>query len=659
MPELAFFIGKGGVGKTTVSSAYAASYAAAHPRKKVLLLSTNPAHNLADVFEIGARARPARATKDKSLKEPTKTRAAGRLNLWQIDAEKHFREFLEPYRDALLDLIESGTIFTREEIEPLLETTLPGMAEVSALIAISQLLTSDEYDAIVVDTAPMGHTLRMFEMPQHFVRFLDFLDLAGSRDRWLAQRFGEKQGGPISSGVLETWRAMAEQVRVALTSENAALFLVTTPEEFSLNEAARSVEALAASVPELEISGVVLNRAVTQKTKCARCGHRVKMTEQALKFIKKNFGGALTKIAEDAGGPVLGAAPLRALGDQVFRGKKAHAAKRAPARKMPTMESAAWPVAEAPLQFTMGKGGGGKTTVSASLGFHQRDERPKINVTVCSTDPAPSLDDIFAADITAKPKFVLGDKKFFAMEMDSVAEFRAWAERMREKIDRALTSQTERGVHVDLSFDRKIFSSLLEIVPPGVDEIFAIFKILDLIEASGAQTVIIDMAPTGHALELLRMPERMLMWSRLLLKSLAPHRTLPIAQDVAVQIATLGQRVRELAETLKNGSRANAFAVMLAEPMPDRETGRLLASLNEMDIVVSGLFVNRVLMNETRNRSGKCARCKRAQSFQAATLAGMKKKYPKQTIYLLPEFGREIAGAKALREFTGKLWRLA
>jgi arsenite/tail-anchored protein-transporting ATPase len=647
MPELAFFIGKGGVGKTTVSSAYAASWAAAHPRKKVLLLSTDPAHNLADIVET--------TLGDK----PTKIRARG-LHLWQVHAEKHFREFLKPYRDALLDLIESGTIFTREEIEPLLETTLPGMAEISALIAISQLLSSDEFDAIVVDTAPMGHTLRMFEMPQHFVRFLDFLDLAGSRDRWLSQRFGEKKGGPISSGVLEAWRAMAEQVRAALTSENAQLYLVTTPEEFSLNEAARSAEALAASVPELRISGVVLNRAVNRKTKCVRCRHRAEITVDAKKFIEKSFGDARLKITEDQGAPVVGISALRALGDQIFRGKKSRTVNSAPARKMPAMKSAAWPIAEAPLLFTMGKGGVGKTTVSASLGFHQREDRPKAPVTVCSTDPAPSLDDIFAADVTSKPQSVLGDKKFFAMEMDSVAEFRSWADRMRERIDSALSSQTGGGVHVDLSFDRKIFSSLLEIVPPGVDEIFAIFKILDLLESGGAkQTVIIDMAPTGHALELLRMPERMLMWSRLLLKSLAPHRTLPIAQDVAVQIATLGQRVRELAEMLKSGSRANAFAVTLAEPLPDRETGRLLASLKEMGIGVSGLFVNRVLMNEALDHSGGCERCKRAQSFQATTLAGMKKKYPKQTIYLLPEFGHEVVGCKALQDFTGKLWQLA
>lgn len=643
MPELAFFIGKGGVGKTTISSSYAAAFAGRNPRKSVLLLSTDPAHSLADIFQV------------KLSDKPVRLRGKGTLHVWQINAEKHFHAFLKPYREALLDLIESGTIFSRAEIEPLLETTLPGMAEVSALIAISELLRDKEYDAIIVDTAPIGHTLRMFEMPQHFMRFLEFLDLAGSRDRWLAQRFGEKRGGPVSESVLQTWRAMVEQVRDALTSERADLFLVTSPEDFSLNEALRSADALADSVPELQINSVVLNRAVKAKTKCGRCGHRARITADAQKFIQKNFRDTSLRTAEDQGGPVLGLAGLRAFGEHIFYGKALRPAKLPSQQRFPEVKQSRWPQVEAPLVFTMGKGGVGKTTVSASLGFHERKERSRVAVTVCSTDPAPSLDDIFGADITAKRKWVLGDKKFFAIEMDSVAEFRRWAGVMQQKIDSALTSQTGGGVHVDLSFDRKIFSSLLEIVPPGVDEIFSIFRLLDLLENSGkGSKVIIDMAPTGHALELLRMPERMLMWSRLLLKSLAPHRTLPIAQDVAVQIASLGQRVRELAEMLKRPLRAAAYVVMLAEPLPDRQTLRLLASLNELGIGVRGIFVNRLLIDDSN-----CNRCRRARAWQAVTLSGLKKRYPKQTIYLLPEFEREVAGREALREFTRGLWLMA
>src|SRR5437016_8764234 len=134
---------------------------------------------------------------------------------------------------------------------------------------------------------------------------------------------------------------------------------------------------------------------------------------------------------------------------------------------------------------------------------------------------------------------------------------------MQEKIGRALSSENE-GVHVDFSFDRQIFTALLNIVPPGVDEIFAIFKILELAAGKGA-TVVIDMAPTGHALELLRMPERMLLWSRLLLKSLAAHRTLPLAQDAAVEIASVGQQVRELTKVLQDDVRSRVMVVTLPE----------------------------------------------------------------------------------------------
>src|SRR5207253_1920309 len=192
-------------------------------------------------------------------------------------------------------------------------------------------------------------------------------------------------------------------------------FLVTSAEEFSLNEALRSADALAASVPELRISSIILNRAVTSKTKCVRCSQRAKMTAAAQKFIKKNFRKVPMRIAEDAGGPVLGVAALRAFGDEVFRGKATRKAKRVAGRKFPALASAEWPVADVPLVFTMGKGGVGKTTVSASLGFHQRAEQPLVSLTVCSTDPAPSLDDIFQANITGKPKAVFGDKKFSAI----------------------------------------------------------------------------------------------------------------------------------------------------------------------------------------------------------------------------------------------------
>jgi len=219
-----------------------------------------------------------------------------------------------------------------------------------------------------------------------------------------------------------------------------------------------------------------------------------------------------------------------------------------------------WPVLKTPLTMVVGKGGVGKTTISAALSFNTR-AKSKLPVEICSVDPAPSLDDIFQADITDEARAVLGDSKFLASEMDSVRLFRQWVAGVKETIDQATTGNVS-GIHVDLSFERRLFSELLEIVPPGVDEVLAIVHILDLlIDSSGR--VVIDMAPTGHALDLLRTPQRILAWTRLLLKTLAAHRTLDFARAAGVEVAELGQRVRELLDLLKDPERSCIYTVML------------------------------------------------------------------------------------------------
>src|SRR5579863_3415065 len=177
VPRFTFFVGKGGVGKTTVSSAYALYRAAQRPHSKVLLLSTDPAHSLADVLQNSLNNKPRRL------------RAKGELWARQIDPARPIHAFLDREGGAILALLNKGSLFTGDELEPLLDTSLPGMSELAALLAIDELLAGS-YDEVVVDTAPMGHTIRLFEMPEHFARFLAVLDAAAERDVILARHFG-------------------------------------------------------------------------------------------------------------------------------------------------------------------------------------------------------------------------------------------------------------------------------------------------------------------------------------------------------------------------------------------------------------------------------------------------------------------------------------
>jgi arsenite-transporting ATPase len=354
----------------------------------------------------------------------------------------------------------------------------------------------------------------------------------------------------------------------------------------------------------------------------------------------------------------MGVKALSAFAEHVFEGKRLKL--WLPPKKVVDvcLKKVAWPTLTVPLNFVLGKGGVGKTTISAALGVITRKGK-RHPVQICSVDPAPSLDDIFQQAIGDEPVSVLGDSKFRASEMDSVAIFAQWVREVRANIE-DVTGAEVSGIHIDLSFERQLLSELLEIVPPGVDEVLAIFRILDLLSndvSSGRdQRVVIDMAPTGHALELLRMPDRILAWTRPLLKTLAAHRTLAAARDAAVRIAGLGQQVRELMSLLKDDARARIHIVLLPELLPDRETERLVSGLRTLHLIPKSMFVNRVIFAED---VGKCPRCIRSMQLQQIVIAGLRKKYKGIDIYVVRNFSQEIAGKAALDAFTGELWQVA
>ena len=632
-----FFLGKGGVGKTTVSSAYALHRAAKQPRQRLLLLSTDPAHSLADVLQV------------KLSDAPKRLRTSGQLWARQIDPEKQIAKFLRAEREEILALLNKGSLFTRDELEPLLDTSLPGMAEVAALLAIHELQARD-YDEVIVDTAPMGHAIRLFEMPQHFARFLDVLETAASRDVVLAQHFG---GRVHREPALDRWEHMVESVEQALSAGRSRLVLVTTAEPFSLNEAARSASAFPSATATNRIDEIVLNRVVDAGTDCARCQQRGRQGRAAQKFLRTHFPKAKVLKADDPGCPILGVKALQHFGAHVFAEKKLARSVIAKPPKAAgiTLEATTWPELVTPLTLTLGKGGVGKTTVSAGLAYHHRKSRGSDGVVVCSIDPAPSLDDVFAVKVGDKLQPVLRDNKLQAVEVDAMAEFRQWTGQLRAKLNESMTGE-QSGLHLDLSLDRKFLLTLLDVVPPGVDEIFAVFRILDLLRTGNR--VVIDMAPTGHALEVLRTPARLLAWTRVLLKTLAAHRTLPIARDAAVEVATLSQNVRELASILRDSQRCQLAVVTLPEPLPDYETRRLLLGLRELEAPLGQVFINRV----STGSGESCPRCKLAAQWQASSVASLRRQLRSSEIFVVPEFDTPIAGAKGLQRLTRRLFKL-
>jgi arsenite-transporting ATPase len=635
--ELTFFVGKGGVGKTTTSAAYAAWLAANAPRRRILLLSTDPAHSLADVLQMKLGNTPKRISKN--------------LSVWQIDAAKRFQQFIAEHREQMLEVIEQGTIFRRAEIEPFLDTALPGMSEMAALLALIDLLDSAEYERVVVDTAPFGHTLRLFQLPEQFQKLLAFLDAAMRRDQTLAAHFGGRVAQPGNAFVGE-WQEMFARVTAMLASRATEIMLVTSAEAFALEQSVRVREHLDAL--KLPLTGIVLNRVVTSSRACPKCKRLATEAKRAQRFLGREFSKLPIYIGEDLGFPILGVEALAGFGANVFGGANRRIRTAVPLPTVvPRLTETSWPSASQKISFTLGKGGVGKTTISAGIAYSARKQ--KHAVIICSTDPSPSLDEVFGQPVGNEPVAVLGDNRFHAIEVDSLAEYQTFTARLRRSLDRSL--RVERGgVHVELSHELDVLNALLDIMPPGVDELLGILRITRLVQDDRAR-VVIDMAPTGHALELLRMPERMLHWSRLLMKVLAAHRDLAVAQDVAVEVAGLAQDVRGLLGLLRDREQCAVFPVMLAEPLPDQETRRLLAELDGLQLRPAAIFVNRVHFSSSNAR--KCAWCDTAAKWQHATLAKLGRASGKQTIYAVRDFAEEISGEDGLRKLTSELWQLS
>ena len=200
-----------------------------------------PAHSLADMLEIA---------KSKSTKIGIFLRA--RIGLpgsrakspsGRSIATASSRNFLKAIAKAFSTLLRTARSSTAKKSLHCWIQRFPACQKLRGCSRLRDMLESGEHDHIVVDTAPFGHTLRLFELPGHFQRFLNFLEVASSRDDLLAQRFGGRASSPAHS-FLEKWQATVRQVKEAFSAEQAEVLLVTSPETFSLNEAVRCVDAL-------------------------------------------------------------------------------------------------------------------------------------------------------------------------------------------------------------------------------------------------------------------------------------------------------------------------------------------------------------------------------------------------------------------------------
>lgn len=510
-----FYTGKGGVGKT--STACATAVTLADMGKKILLISTDPASNLQDVFntELTNIGRP--------IKEVPNLMVA---NLDPIKAAAEYKEsMIAPYRGKLPDVV----------IENMAEQ-LSGSCtvEIAAFNEFSNFITDEkaqkEYDHIIFDTAPTGHTLRMLQLPSAWSNFI-------SENTHGASCLGQLSG-------LENKKAIyREAVQTLADGKLTTLVLVARPEETPLKEAERASKELSAIGVENQI--LVINGVLTD------------YDDSVSESIYRKQQKSLQEIPQDLKLITTYTIPLRAYNVIGIENVRAFLLTDNYSIRKEELDSQSIPQLTNIIDdlfnmnkkviFTMGKGGVGKTTIAAAIALGLAERGKKVHLT--TTDPAAHL------------KYIIDEKAGITQShIDEKEELEKYKVEVLSKARETMSDD-------DIAYiDEELHS-------PCTQEIAVFRAFSEIVENLDNEVVVIDTAPTGHTLLLLDSTQ-------------SYHRQIERSQgDIPESVKKLLPRLRDTAQT-------EVIIVTLAETTPVYEAMRLEDDLKRAGIHSKWWVVN-------------------------------------------------------------------
>ena len=516
-PRFLFFTGKGGVGKTSIACASAIQLAEAG--KQVLLVSTDPASNVGQVFGI---------TIGNNI---TAIPAVPNLAALEIDpqaaAQLYRDKIVGPVRGLLPEAVVKGI---EEQLSGACTTEIAAFDEFTALLIDSPLTA--EYDHIVFDTAPTGHTIRLLQLPGAWSGFLE-----------------EGKGDASCLGPLAGLEKQREQYKAAVDAladaEKTRLILVARAQQSTLREVARTHEELASI--GLKQQYLVIN-ALLPKTEAE--------TDALAAAIYKREQDALHNIPE-----VLKALPqdmvvLKAF-DLVGLDALRQLLKNTPWHPQKTINTTL--VLDKPslsklvdniaadghgLIMLMGKGGVGKTTIAAAVAVELAHRGLSVHLT--TSDPAAHLSETLSGTLNG----VLD--KLTVSRIDPHAETERYRQHVLETKGAMLDAQGRALLEEDLR-------------SPCTEEIAVFQAFSRIIREAGKKFVVMDTAPTGHTLLLLDATG-------------AYHR------EVSRQMGNTSLHFTTPMMQLQNQQQTKVLIVTLAEKTPVLEAANLQADLRRAGI---------------------------------------------------------------------------
>lgn len=510
-----FYTGKGGVGKTSIACATAVTLA--DDGKKVLLISTDPASNLQDVFHTEL------TNKGVPISEVPGLVVA---NLDPIQAAAEYREsVIAPYRGKLPDVVLEN-----------MEEQLSGSCtvEIAAFNEFSNFITDEkaesEYDYIIFDTAPTGHTLRMLQLPS---AWSDFISKSTHGVSCLGQLSGLEERKDIYKKAVETLS----------NGDMTTLILVSRPEVSPLKEAERASRELA----DLNVNNqmLVINGVLEQHDD-AVSDSLFEKQQNALKNMPDGIKGIPSYTVPLRAYNITGMENVRNL---LVRDNLVVSDESLNVSEIPKLSKIIDNLYDSGKKviFTMGKGGVGKTSIAAAVALGLAAKGKKVHLT--TTDPAAHL------------KFVIEENENITLSrIDEQGELKRYQEEVLTKARETMSADDIAYIEEDLR-------------SPCTQEIAVFRAFAEIVEKAEGEIVVIDTAPTGHTLLLLDSTQ-------------SYHREVQRTQG------TIPEPVRKLLPRLRNEEETEVIIVTLAETTPVYEALRLVEDLKRAEIAAKWWVIN-------------------------------------------------------------------
>ena len=620
--------------------------------RSVLLVSTDPAHSLGDALGMRLSAAPERIRRA--------------LFGVELDGSRAFARWLREHRRALGDVLEHGTWLDRADVESLLDLSLPGIDELVGLIEIDRLASQRPYGSVVIDTAPTGHTLRLLSAPDAVAAMAELLDALQKEHRLIRERFARIRRPEAADQLIALLADQARDAAARLRDRKwTAFHWVTLAEPMSVAESRDAIAALHAS--GIRVTDVIINRVLPRGARtCPMCDRRRADEERQVAEIARTMGrGRTVRVLPAALIEPRGLQALERIGKQLIQTPSAVSHHRSAAvrrgltfslpKDQRTVDPASLDVLlGARMLFFGGKGGVGKTTVAAAAAIAIARAAPRRRLLLLSTDPAHSLADVFGAPMGDTPRTPAGaPANLVVRELDAR---RALAVRRKEFAEAIEDIASAFGA----SAPGTMPTDLLDLAPPGIDELFGIIEVVSALARPkrgtrqvgrvAYDTIAVDTAPTGHALRLLETPAAALEWVHLLMRMLLKYRTLARPGRLAADLLDVSHAIRDLQDLLRDPRRARFIVVTRAAAVPRSETERLLLRLKRQRLATPAIVINAMTL-----APGACPRCRATAAAERRERAALQRRAGRRVIIETPLSAPSPHGVRQLEQW-GRTW---